>query len=163
MLTLKIGISRSNFISSRSEDFRVFFYVIWWTEYEKNTEKNLWGILDLENLQSRSNFIFCISESWRRLCSVIDALKMAKTVKQNPHTIFDFEIEIFNIKAVCSNSFTIFYVFSASNYIQNTLSNLHDKWDKFFALHFTLPAGLVDASTSSQVGDSTWDIHWFYA
>ena len=29
----------SNFISSRSEDFRVFSYVIWWTEYEKNTEK----------------------------------------------------------------------------------------------------------------------------
>ena len=54
LLTLKIGISRSNFISSRSEDFRVFSYVIWWTEYEKNTEKNHWGILDLENLQSRS-------------------------------------------------------------------------------------------------------------
>ena len=45
----------------------------------------------------------------------------------------------------------------------NFLSNLHDKWDKFFTLHFTLPAGLIVTSTSSsQVGDSTWGIHWFY-
>ena len=40
-LTLKIGISRSNFISSRIEDFRVFYYVIWWTEYEKRLKKSL--------------------------------------------------------------------------------------------------------------------------
>ena len=45
---------------------------------------------------------------------------------------------------------------------RNTLSNLHDKWDKFFTLHFTLPAGLVDISTSIQIGDSTWDIQWFF-
>ena len=45
---------------------------------------------------------------------------------------------------------------------RNTLSHLHDKWGKFFTLHFTLPAGLVDISTSSQVGDSTWDIQWFH-
>ena len=45
---------------------------------------------------------------------------------------------------------------------RNTLSNLHDKWNKFFTLHFTLPSGLVDISTSSQVGDFTWDIQWFY-
>ena len=44
----------------------------------------------------------------------------------------------------------------------NTFSNLPDEWDKFFTLHFTLPAGLVDISTSRQVGDSTWDIQWFY-
>ena len=45
---------------------------------------------------------------------------------------------------------------------RNTLSNLHDKWDKFFTLYFTLSARLVDISTSSQVGDSTLDIQWFY-
>ena len=44
---------------------------------------------------------------------------------------------------------------------RNTLSNLHEKWDKFFTLHFTLLAGLVDISTSSLVGDTTWDIQWF--
>ena len=81
-MTLKISISRSNFISTRSEDFKVFSYVIWWTEYEKNTENNHWGILDLENLQSRSHFIFCISESCRWLSSVIDLIKMEKTVKK---------------------------------------------------------------------------------
>ena len=45
---------------------------------------------------------------------------------------------------------------------RNTRLNLHDKWNKFFTLHFTLRAELVDISTSSQVGDSTWDIQWFY-
>ena len=79
-MTLKIGISRSNFISGWGEDFRVFSYVIWLTGYEKNIEKNHWGILNLGNLQSRSHFIFCTSESWRRLFSVIDALKKGKTV-----------------------------------------------------------------------------------
>ena len=44
--------------------------------------KNHWGILDLENLQSRSHFMFCISESWRWLSSIIDALKMGKTVRE---------------------------------------------------------------------------------
>ena len=77
-LTLKIGISRSNLISSRSEDFRMFSYVIWRTENEKDTEKNDCGILDLENLQSRSHFMFCMSESWRWLSSAIDALKWEK-------------------------------------------------------------------------------------
>ena len=43
---------------------------------------NHWDILDLDNLQSRSYFIFCISESWGWLSSVIDALKMGKTVKK---------------------------------------------------------------------------------
>ena len=113
---------------------------------------------------------------------------------------FDLEIEIFKVKGVCGSFFTIFYVFSGSNYIRkpsnnlsyirnkiwplivdfqgqgclrefhhyffhiqrvklhrNTLSNHHDKWDKFFTLHFTMPAGLVDISTSIQVVDSTWD------
>ena len=198
LLTSKIGISRSYLISNGSEDFRAFSYVIWWTEYEKNTGKNHWGVLDLENLQSRSHFIFCIRERWRWLYSVIDGPKLGKTVKKNPQRIFDLEIEIFKVKGVCVNFFTISYVFSASNYIRkpsknlayirnkiwpwigdfqgqvclreffyyffhiqrvklhrNTLSNLHDEWDKFFTLHFTLPAGLVDISTSSQVGDST--------
>ena len=45
---------------------------------------------------------------------------------------------------------------------RNATSNLHDKWDKFFTLHFTLPLRLVDISTTSQVGDSNWDIQWFY-
>ena len=115
---------------------------------------------------------------------------------------FDLEIEIFKVKGAYGNFFTIFYAFSASNYVRkpsqnsaytrneiwpwnrdfqgqeclclnffyirrvklrrNTLSSLHNKWDKFFTLHFTLPAGLVDISTSSQVGYSTWDIQWFY-
>ena len=44
--------------------------------------KNHSGILDLENLQSRSDFIFCSSGSWRWLSSVIDVLKMGKTVKK---------------------------------------------------------------------------------
>ena len=30
----------------------------------------------------------------------------------------DLEIEIFKVKGVCGNFFTIFYVFSASNYIR---------------------------------------------
>ena len=119
-MALKIGISRSNFISSSSEDFTVFFYVIWWTEYKKNH----WGILDLENLQSRSHFIFCISESWRWLSSVIDALKMGKTVKKKPQSIFDLEIEIFKVMGVCGNFFTNFYIFSASNYIRKPSKNL---------------------------------------
>ena len=58
-----------------------------------------------------------------------------------------------------------FYYFSHIQHVKlhrNTLSNLHDKWDKFFTLHFTLPAGLVGISTTHQVGDSTWDIQWFY-
>ena len=118
MLTLKIGISRSNFISSRSEDFRVFSYVICWSESKKNTEKNHWGILDVENLQSRSNIILDISESWRWLCSVIDALKLGKSVKKNPQSIFDLEFEIFQVKGVCGNFFTIFFIFSSWNYIE---------------------------------------------
>ena len=36
---------------------------------------------------------------------------------------------------------------------KNTLSNIHDKWDKYFSLHFTLHSWLVDMSISSQVGD----------
>ena len=59
----------------------MFSYVILWTENEKNTKK-ITGILDLENLHSRLHFIFCISESWRWLFSVIDALKMGKIIKK---------------------------------------------------------------------------------
>ena len=85
-----------------------------------------------------------------------------------PRNIVDHEIEILKVKDVCGNFLTIFFIFSALNYIEipsqafmtnennfllctlrmklhrNTLSNLHDKWDKFFTLHFTLPVGLVD-------------------
>ena len=126
-LTFKIGILRLNFISSRSENFRVFYYIIWWTEYEKNFEKNHWGILDLENLQSGSLFIFWINESWRWLSSVIHALKIEKIVKKNPRSIFDLELVIFKVNGVCGDFYTIFYIFSAWNYIRNTLSNFHDK------------------------------------
>ena len=37
---------------------------------------------------------------------------------------FDLKIEIFNVKGVCGNFFTIFYVFSASNYIRKPSKNL---------------------------------------
>ena len=50
----------------KSEDFKVFSYAIWWSEYEKNTDKNHWGILDLENLKLRSHFIFCASNCVRK-------------------------------------------------------------------------------------------------
>ena len=96
----------------------MFFYVIWWTEYEQNTEKNHWGILDLKTLQSRSHFIFRINESWRWLSSVIDALKMGKTVKKNPQSIFDLELAIFKVKGLCGNFLTIFFILSAWNCIE---------------------------------------------
>ena len=37
---------------------------------------------------------------------------------------FDPEIEIFKVKGVCGNFFTIFYVFSASSYIRKPSKNL---------------------------------------
>ena len=49
--------------------------------------------------------------------------------------------------------FYYFFHIQRVKLLRNILSNLHDKWDKFFTLHFTLPAGLVDISTSSQVED----------
>ena len=64
------------------------------------------------------------SESWRWLSSVIDALKMEKTVKKNPQSIFDLEIYILKVKGVCGNFSTTFYVFSASNYIRKPSKNL---------------------------------------
>ena len=106
---------------------------------------------------------------------------------------FDLETEIFKVKGVCGNFFTIFYVFSASKYIRkpsknlayirnkiwpwiddfkgqgclrefsyyffhiqrvklhrNIVLNLHDRRDKFFTLHFTLPGGLTAINTPGQ-------------
>ena len=37
---------------------------------------------------------------------------------------FDLEIDIFKVKGVCRIFFTIFYVFSASNYIPKPSENL---------------------------------------
>ena len=132
LLALKVGISRENFISSRSNYFRVFSYIIWWTEYEKNH----WGILDLETLQSRSNFIFCIIESWRWSSNVIDELKMGKTVKKNPQNIFEIELVIFKVKDVCGNFFTIFFILSAWNYIEMSSQTFMTNRTNF--LHCTL-------------------------
>ena len=52
---------------------------------------------------------------------------------------FDLELAILKVKGVCGNFFHIQRVVLH----RNTLSNLHDKWDKFFRLQFTLPARLV--------------------
>ena len=161
-MTLKIGISRSNLISSRSEDFRVFFYVIWWTEYEKNHS----GILDFENLQSRSHLIFGITESWRWLSSVRIFLDIPGDAAVACRVCGRKEIwplnRGFQGQGCLWEFFNYFFHIQRMKLHRNTLSNLYDKWDKFFTLHFTLPAGLVDISTSCQFGDSTWDIQWFY-
>ena len=73
----------------------------------------------------------------------------------------DLKIEIFKVKGVCGNFFTILFIFSAWNYIEIPSQTLMTN-EPFFTFHFTLPAGLVGILTSSQFGDSTWDIQWFY-
>ena len=45
---------------------------------------------------------------------------------------FDLEIEIFKVKGVCGNFFTIFYVFSASNYTRKPSKNLAYTRDKIW-------------------------------
>ena len=139
-MTSKIGISRSNFISSRNEDFRVFSYVIWWTEYEKNTEKNHWRILDLENLQSRSHFIFRISKSWSWVFSASNYIP-SKNLAYIRNKIWPW-IGDFPGQGWLREFFYYFFHIQHMKQHRNTLSNLHDKWHKFCTLHFTLPAGL---------------------
>ena len=124
----------------------------------KNTEKNHWGIIDLENLQSRSHLIFAWAKveygfpaSFSAHQTTYENLLKTRLILEMK---FDLGIEIFKIKDFCRNFLHIQRV----KLHRNTLSNLNKKLDKFF----TLPAGLVDISTSSQVGYSTWNIQWFY-
>ena len=128
----------------------------------KNRNRNHWGILDLENLQSRSHFIFCINVCWIWIFSASNYIrKPSKNLAYIRNKIWLW-IGDFQGQGCLWEFFYYFFHIQRVKLHRNTLSNLHDKWDKFFTLHFTLPAGLVDISTSSQVGDSTWDIQWFY-
>ena len=74
---------------------------------------------------------------------------------------FDLELAIFKVKGVCKNFLTIFFISSTWNYIEiPSQTFMTNKTNFYIALY--VAAGLVDISTSSQVGDSTWDIQWFY-
>ena len=78
----------------------------------KKCWKNHWGILDFENLQSRSHFIFCISESWIWLSSVIDALKMGKQWKKTSKHLWPLNRD-FQGQGCLQEFFLLFFTYLA--------------------------------------------------
>ena len=83
----------------------------------KNTEQNHWGIFDLENIQTRSHCIFCISESWSWVFSASDYIRKPSKNLAYIRIKFDLGLAIFKVKGGCGNFFTISFILSAWNYM----------------------------------------------
>ena len=99
----------------------VFSYVIWWTGYEKNTEKTTEVSLTLK-IYSQGHIKFLHKRKLdmpfqRHWCVKLMYENLLKT-RLILEMKFDLELAIFKVKGVCENVFTIFFIFNAWNYIE---------------------------------------------